>query len=85
MVKTLVDHAENIGLCAGVVVAERAQIFIGLEGVTFAAQKVAEQDEAAGEPVVVGRVGVDEFVDCIKRFGILLFVGIVRCEVERAL
>ena len=53
--QTAVNHHENIGFLAGIVVAESLEIFAGLEGLALGGVDVAEQNESAGYPIAVGR------------------------------
>ncbi len=59
----MVDKGEDVGFGAGVVAAQALEVLVGLKGVALAAQDVAVEDKAAGQPVVVRRIGVDEVVD----------------------
>ncbi len=83
--QTVVNHTENIGLVAGIVLFERTQILIGLECVTLAAQKVAKEYESSCKPVIMRRIGIYQAVHSFKGFGILPGIGIMRCQVESTL
>lgn len=54
LLEAFVNEIEDIGLGAGVVGAQGFEVFVGLKSVALTAQDVAEQDYAAGSPIVLG-------------------------------
>lgn len=61
--ESLVNHHENVALFAGIVLLEALEVLVGLKLIALLAIYVAEKDESSGEPVLMGRVGVDKSLD----------------------